>query len=485
MESGEQGGPGAGEGTFRGTQIRDDGTGPVLLEHRQKVVVVAGPDRGLEAEITGNSLAIGTAPTNDLVLADDTVSRRHCMISVQRDRYVVRDLESTNGTIVDGTPVLEAFLAPGARIRLGDTEILFQPKKKWERIEQQSGDRFGQLWGRSEAMKPVFALLAKLAPTDLSCILVGETGTGKELAARAIHDASRRAAKPFVVVDCGAISDNLIESELFGHERGAFTGADRQRIGAFEAAHGGTVFLDEIGELPIDLQPKLLRVLERREIKRLGSTRLLEVDVRVVAATHRDLPGMVRQGQFREDLYYRLAEVVVSLPALRERRGDVGLLAQRILDEYAEPGARPPQLDGSAIEELERRNWPGNVRELRNVLRRSMMMTSGPMLRAADLRLGAGPGGTSSRPPPPSPVDLTGEEATSPSIDVADDLPIKDARERWVAPMEREYLIRVLKRCGGDLDRAAADAGVHRKSFERLLRQHGIKAGEVLDTEDE
>ncbi|MDQ3031848.1 MAG: sigma 54-interacting transcriptional regulator [Myxococcota bacterium] len=489
MVTGEQGGSGSvppegggrTEGEFRGTQVRDDGAGPVLLEHRQKVVVVAGPDRGTEREIAGNALSIGTAPTNDLVLNDDTVSRRHCMISVVRDRYLVRDLESTNGTVVDGTPVLEAFLAPGARIQLGDTEILFQPKKKWDRIEPQQGDHFGALWGKSDAMKPVFAMLAKLSPTDLSCILVGETGTGKELAARAIHDSSRRRGKPFVVVDCGAISENLIESELFGHERGAFTGADRQRIGAFEAAHTGTVFLDEIGELPIDLQPKLLRVLERREIKRLGSTRMMEVDVRVVAATHRDLTAMVRQSAFREDLYYRLAEVVLQLPALRERRGDVGLLAQRILEEYAEPGARPVQLDPSAIEDLERRAWPGNVRELRNVLRRSMMMASSPVLRAQDLRMNAGSTAVSSRPPP-SPMEGWGEgDATSPSLDVADDLPIKDARERWVAPMEREYLIRVLRRCGGDLDRAAAESGVHRKSFERLLRQHGIKTGDVLD----
>ena len=477
MASGDQGGSGTDAGAFRGTQVRDDGTGPVLLEHRQKVVVVAGPDRGVETEIAGNSLSIGTAASNDLVLRDDTVSRRHCMISVQRDRYLVRDLDSTNGTVVDGTPVVEAFLAPGARIRLGDTEIMFQPKKKWERIEAPAGDRFGQLWGRSEAMRPVFALLAKLAPTDLSAILVGETGTGKELAARAIHDASRRSAKPFVVVDCGAISENLIESELFGHERGAFTGADRQRIGAFEAAHGGTVFLDEIGELPLDLQPKLLRVLERREIKRLGGARLLEVDVRVVAATHRDLPAMVREGKFREDLYYRLAEVVVPLPPLGERRGGLGLLARRLRDEFAEPGQRPPQLDQGAIEELERRPWPGNVRELRNVLRRTMMMSSGPVLRAADLRLGAGMGGVASAPPPEA-AEQAGREAGVPSIDVSEDLPIKDARERWVMPMEREYLIRVLRRCGGDLDRAAAEAGVHRKSFERLLRQHGIKASD-------
>lgn len=268
-------------GQLGGTQVRDDGKGPVLLEHRQKVVVVAGPDRGTELEVAGNTMSIGTAANSDLVLHDDTVSRRHCMISVLRDRYVITDLDSTNGTLVDGTPVIEAVLAPGARIRLGNTEVVFQPKKKWERIEAPPEDHFGALIGTSPAMKTVFAMLAKLSPMDLSCILMGETGTGKELAARAIHERSRRHDKPFVVVDCGAISEHLIESELFGHERGAFTGADWQRVGAFEAAHGGTVFLDEIGELPIDLQPKLLRVLERREFRRLGSMRVIEVDVRV------------------------------------------------------------------------------------------------------------------------------------------------------------------------------------------------------------
>jgi DNA-binding NtrC family response regulator len=224
-------------------------------------------------------------------------------------------------------------------------------------------------------------------------------------------------------------------------------------------------------------------VLERREIKRLGSTRFVETDVRVVAATHRDLPELVKLGQFREDLYYRLAEVVVTLPPLRERRGDVGLLAQRILEEHAEPGARPMQLEPAAIEELERRPWPGNVRELRTLLRRSMMMSSGPVLRVEDVRLGPGASALPRAARPPVAAEHAaarpGDEATSPSPDVADDLPIKAARERWLAPMEREYLIRVLKRCDGDLDRAATEAGVHRKSFERLLRQHGIKAGDV------
>ena len=458
------------DGGFRGTQVRDDGSGPVLLEHRHRLVVVDGPDRGLEVEVPRTSLTIGSASTNDLVLSDTTVSRRHCILAVEGDRYVLRDLDSTNGTELDGTPIREAFLAPGARIRIGDTEIVFQPRKRWERIDVSRADHFGALYGTAEGMRAVFSLLAKLAPTDLGCIIAGETGTGKELAARAVHDHSPRADRPFVVVDCGAISDNLIESELFGHERGAFTGADRQRIGAFEAAHGGTVFLDEIGELPIELQPKLLRVLERKEIKRLGGSRLMDVDVRVVAATHRDLLAMVREGTFREDLYYRLAEVVVDLPPLRSRLGDLPVIAERMLFEMAEEGEAPRTLSPDALTALSRRSWPGNVRELRNVLKRAVVMSSAAVLTASDLKLDA------LRPLREVPA-AEGAPASAAS-EVADDLPIKDARDRWVAPMEREYLVRVIRRCGGDLDKAAEEAGIHRKSLERLLRQHGLKAND-------
>ncbi len=470
----EQDGPKT-ESGFRGTQVRDDGTGPVMLEHRHRLLVADGPDRGLEVEIPATKLTIGTAPNNDLVLADTTVSRRHCILSVEGDRYVLRDLDSTNGTFLDGTPVREAFLAPGARIRLGDTEIVFQPRKKWERIDVSRADHFGGLYGTADSMRAVFALLAKLSPTDLSCILIGETGTGKELAARAIHDHSPRAGKPFVVVDCGAISDTLIESELFGHERGAFTGADRQRIGAFEAAHGGTVFLDEIGELPVELQPKLLRVLERKEIKRLGAARMQETDVRVVAATHRDLLAMVRAGTFREDLYYRLAEVVVDLPPLRERASDIPVIASRILAEIAEEEGPVRALSEPAMAALTRRAWPGNVRELRNVLKRAVLLSSAPVLSASDLGPETAGSLREAASPPPR------ADAAEAPMEVSEDLPIKEARDRWVAPMEREYLVRLVRRSGGDLDKAAEAAGIHRKSLERLLRQHGLRATDFRD----
>ena len=461
---------------FRGTQVRDDGTGPMLVSHRQRLVVVSGPDRGAEKELEGTRLTVGTSSKNDLQLNDQTVSRCHCEISVRNERYYVRDLDSTNGTSVNGTSVVEAILSPGARVRIGDTEIVFEPKKKWERVSDTEIDHFGELYGAAKIMRSVFAMLAKVAATDLSCILVGETGTGKELAARALHTNSARATRPFVVVDCGAISKSLIESELFGHEKGAFTGADRQRVGAFEQADGGTIFLDEIGELPLDLQPKLLRALERREVKRLGAGRQIDVDVRVIAATHRDLPAMIKKGEFREDVYYRLAEVVVPLPPLRDRREDIDLITQRIIAEHLAEGSRVTHIDEQALRELRQRNWPGNVRELRNVLRRAIAMAPMPMIRAADL-VALGQERMSSASAPLTSGGPAEEGAPNPQV--ADELPIKEARERWVAPMEREYLVRLMRRCDGDLDRAALDAGIHRKSLERLLRQHGLKASDL------
>jgi DNA-binding NtrC family response regulator len=461
---------------FQGTQVRDDGTGPMLVLHKQRLIVVSGPDRGLEKEVESTRIVVGTSPNADLQLSDRTVSRMHCEIAVRDERYVIKDLDSTNGTEVNGTPVVEAILSPGSRVRLGDTEILFEPKKKWERVPDAATDHFGEMYGSSAVMRNVFAMLAKVAKTDLSAILVGETGTGKELAARAVHEYSARGHQPFVVVDCGAVSKNLIESELFGHEKGSFTGADRQRIGAFEQADKGTIFLDEIGELPIDLQPKLLRALERREVKRLGASRHIEVDVRVVAATHRNLAEMIKAGTFREDLYYRLAEVVVKLPPLRERREDIAVITQRIVEEHVRGGSIVRAIASDAMDLLMHRPWQGNVRELRNVLRRAIAMAPGDVIRPEDLALVGGERLTG----PSAPIAASApSDAAEPNPDVADELPIKDARERWIAPMEREYLVRLMKRCDGDLDRASQEAGVHRKSLERLLRQHGLRASDL------
>lgn len=467
------------EARFLGTQVRDDGSGPLLVSHQLGLSVVEGPDRGAQVRLAGVRLCLGTAASNELALTDQTISRRHCEILVRNDQYLLRDLGSTNGTLLNGTPVVEAYLTPGSTIQLGSTQIRFEPTKKWERIAEPTTDRFGDMFGASRPMREVFGLLGKIATTDLSCLVTGETGTGKELAARALHANSGRASKAFVVVDCGAMSANLTESELFGHERGAFTGADRMRPGAFELADGGTIFLDEIGELPSHLQPKLLRALERREVKRLGASRSIEVDVRVVAATHRNLPNMIADGAFREDLYYRLAEVVVTLPPLRERREDVSLIAERMLRSLIKGENAGMSLSEDALSELRARPWLGNVRELRNTIRRAVALASGPLITTSALgarQQAHGTAGAAALPPSGSLASGVGPELNT-------NLPIKEARELWVAHLERAYLAEVVRRFNGDLEASAEHAAIHRKSFERLLRQHQLKVSELCGPE--
>ncbi len=466
---------------FLGTQVRDDGSGPLVVSHQLGLTVVEGADRGIQVKLSGVRLAIGTANSGDLVLSDQTVSRRHCEILVRNEQYLLRDLGSTNGTLLNGTPVVEAYLTPGSVIQVGATQVLFEPTKKWERVAEPASDRFGDMFGASRPMREVFGMLGRIASTDLSCLIMGETGTGKELAARALHSHGSRADKAFVVVDCGAMSATLTESELFGHEKGAFTGADRMRPGAFELADGGTIFLDEVGELPIHLQPKLLRALERREVKRLGASRPVDVDVRVIAATHRNLGGMIDSKDFREDLYYRLAEVVIALPPLRERREDIALIAERMLRSLTPTGKPALSLSAEAIHELKGRPWLGNVRELRNTIKRAAALAQSASIDTHSLGARQVRGSTLTGMLPSPAASYAGDDAP-PTLNEA--LPIKEARELWVAHMEKAYLKQVIQRFSGDLDAAAAHAGVHRKSLERLLRQHQLKLQDLLAEED-
>ena len=449
--------------TWSGTQVRRENDGPVLVEHKLSLVVTEGPDIGQSCRVEGARLVVGSSPTADLSLSDRTVSRQHLEIRAEERGYVLSDLGSTNGTFVGEARVTEAVIAPGARIQLGESEIVFEPKQKWVRLGKAEVDAFGPLVGRSPAMRRVFAALERIAKTRLSVVVEGETGTGKELVARTLHAKSDRATGPFVVVDCGAISESLAESELFGHEKGAFTGADRARPGAFELAHGGTIFLDEIGELPLDLQPKLLRAIERREVKRLGAAQPIDVDVRVICATHRSLARMQSEGRFREDLYYRVAEVVVELPPLRERPVDIEPIARRILEDESRQIGREVTLAPDALDALGAHGFPGNVRELRNVIRRAAALCDAHALDASALGLAPPSSPTAESVPGDSLVDAT--------------LPLKDARDRWNGVLEQQYLRRLLEAAGGDLERAARTAGVHPKSLQRLLRQHGLARG--------
>ena len=319
--------------------------------------------------------------------------------------------------------------------------------------------RFDKIIGRSLPMLQVFETIKKVAKSEANILIVGETGTGKELIARSLHVNSRRTSKPFIPVDCASLPENLLESELFGHEKGAFTGAQATRPGLFEFASGGTIFLDEVGDIGMNLQAKLLRVLQEREVRRVGSNRTIEVDVRVISATNRDLAQAVAKGEFREDLYYRLNVISVPLPPLRDRKGDIPLIAHHYIGKYAaSSGKEVKGIVPETMQLLEEYRWPGNVRELQNVIERAVVLTEHELLRPEDL-----PEHIQTRAGIVSPISPT-------------DLPLKRAKEEWAASFEREYLVQLLKRHDGNISQAAKSAGVDRKTIHRLLKKYGIRA---------
>ncbi len=404
---------------------------------------------------------VGTHAENDVVLTDATVSRYHLEIRVRRDGIEVRDLDTTNGTKHGGARIGSVVLTGAARLRLGKhTEVDVEPVDTSVELGEFGGDRFGDVLGTTAPMMRLFALLAKAAPTEATILLQGETGTGKEAIAEAVHRHSRRSKGPFVVVDCGSIPHELIASELFGHAKGSFTGAGADKQGLIEAANHGTLFLDEIGELALDLQPQLLRVLDRRQVRRVGETQSVDVDIRVIAATHRDLRAMVRAGQFREDLYYRLAVVATHVPPLRERKADIPALATWFADKMGRGSfAQSPSL----LEQLQRHDWPGNVRELRNVVERALSLGDAAL---ADL----GDGGSSRAP---ASVEETAQRAGS-NPDVLD-MPFKEAKAQLVEAFERDYLSALLARHHGNISRAAAEAGIDRNYIHRLVKKYGLE----------
>ena len=325
-----------------------------------------------------------------------------------------------------------------------------------ERIQREYG--FDQIIGTGKAMRTVFETIQKVAETDLTVLVRGESGTGKELVAQAIHNASGRKNKPFIAVNCAAINRELVESELFGHEKGAFTGADQRRQGRFEAANGGTVFLDEIGDMAPETQAKVLRVLQERTLERVGGTEPVAVDVRVVAATHRDLEKAVEEGSFREDLYYRLKVVEVELPPLRERREDIPALADRFLEQVAERlGRDKKRLSDGAVARLARHTWPGNIRELRNVIEQASVLSSGDAIDADDLKL-----------------DEAAQADVGGTIDTA--IPFSESKKAHVEHFERSYLLRALRENQGNVSRTAAAIGMVRQSLQQKIRELGLRS---------
>jgi DNA-binding NtrC family response regulator len=338
------------------------------------------------------------------------------------------------------------------------TRVAREHRLLLERIERDHA--FGSLVGSGAAMQRVFETIKKVAETDLTVLIRGESGTGKELVAEALHASSPRRARPFVAVNCAAISKELVESELFGHEKGAFTGADARRQGRFEAAHGGTIFLDEIGDMPLETQAKVLRVLESRTLERVGSTKPIAVDVRVVAATHRDLEADVAAGRFRQDLYYRLRVVEAALPPLRERLEDVPLLCERFLRRIAERlGRAPKTLTDGALARLVRHGWQGNVRELKNVLERAAVLASAEAIDEADLDLGG----------------AAGLAAGAASVSTA--IPFAEAKKRAISSFERAYLEEALRKNDGNVSRTAEAIGMVRQSLQQKLKELDLRPG--------
>lgn len=421
------------------------------------------------------TVRIGALTDNDFIISDDTVSRFHCQIIHEEDNYILKDLSSTNGTYIDGVRIREGFLTTGSRIKLGESELTFEPIEEHILVEPTEETRYGEIVGGNVRMRQIFHILDKIAPSAATVVIEGETGTGKEVVARTVHAKSKRNNGPFIVFDCGAVPENLIESELFGHERGSFTGASRTRQGLFEMAHGGTLFLDEMGELNLDLQPKLLRVLESREVRRVGSNKSLPVDVRVIAATNRDLAKEVRDGRFREDLFYRLSVVRIALPPLRERPDDIALLVDHFLEKDScnrDPDGRR-RLGGispPAMRALESYNWPGNVRELANVIERACSFSSGGMLEIDDL-----PDHIASRLKDANPRPLTRPEGDEPQIPTGlVNLGFKDAKEAWLTTFEKDYIENLLTRNKQNISSAAREAGIDRKYFRKLMKKYGV-----------
>jgi DNA-binding NtrC family response regulator len=461
------------------TYIGGHATG--IRVRRCRLEVVSGADAGLVRDIETPIIRIGARRGNDLQLNDSKVSGLHSEIRLDDRGYRLRDLDSTNGTFVGGYRINDIYIHPGTQITVGSSKFRFEPLGESFEVELSSADRFGGMFGRSIKMRELFARLEKLAASDATVLTTGETGVGKELVAESLHEYSKRSSGPFVVLDCGSIPQNLIESELFGHERGAFTGATSSYIGAFERADGGTLFLDEIGELPLAMQPKLLRVLERKEVRRIGGSKMISVDMRVVAATNRDLGVEVNRGRFREDLYYRLAVARVHVPPLRERRDDIPLLIEHFLS--ITPNAQNTRLAPETVELMMKHDWPGNIRELRNVIERAVLLSESPIDERALHRsyvpgrtgpetTGKEPSGTGSKPstgtnPPPG----SGNAVFMP-IDT--DIAFKVAKQTLITEFERRYISALLEEHGGNISAAARAAGIDRMSIHKMLHRLGL-----------
>ena len=424
----------------RSTVVYQQDGGRITYD-RYRLLVEEGPDRGMERVLIDQPVVLGRGSKVDFPLADEGVSRSHAVLQPSGEGWRIKDLGSQAGTFVNGIRVDAAPLPPDCEIRLGETLLRLRVRKTVVRASLPTAEEFHGLLGGSPAMRLLFGLIEKVGALDLPVLLHGESGTGKESLARAVHEHSGVAAGPFEVVDCTLLERDHLRSELFGHVKGAFTGADQDRKGAFELADGGTVFLDEVGELPLEIQPALLRILEEGEVRPLGSSKVVRVRTRAVSATNRNLPAMVEAGQFRADLYYRFSALTVDVPPLRDRAGDLSRLAAHFL---------PPdfELSEAAMAAMEAHPWPGNVRELRNVLQRAAALAASPRLQPHDLRLEATGGALAGAP--------TSGSAT-----------LQEVSDRM--------LLETIELCAGNRKDAAKQLGIARSTLYRRLKKLGIE----------
>ena len=422
------------------------------------LTVTEGPEKGHKIRLDGSvptRTLIGTSPACAIRLTDREVSRRHAGLERVGSALKVFDLSSTNGTWVDRVKIIEAELQGGEFLRVGSTMFQVAVENLGHEMPLTPAFAFGRVVGASREMRRLYPLTERLAQTTVPVIIEGETGTGKEALAESIHEMGPRAQGPFVVFDCTAVPPSLVEAELFGHERGAFTGATSLRKGVFEQAHGGTLLIDEVGDLDLSLQPKLLRAIERFEVRRIGGDKWMHVDVRVLSATRRDLDREVQAGRFRDDLFHRLAVARIELPALRSRIGDVAVLATHF---WREMGGDPRAIPRELMQKWEDYDWPGNVRELKNTIARQLAL--GDLADIGPERASLPP--AAARPSPGGGA----EDAIDRFVDMG--LPYPQARDRILDEFEQRFVARVLAAHGGDIARAAAASGIGRRYFQKL-----------------
>ncbi|HEX8703957.1 MAG TPA: sigma 54-interacting transcriptional regulator [Myxococcaceae bacterium] len=432
---------------------QDDGFQPAQVRVKQ------GPNEFIH-EITGERFTIGKDPANALVVQDRFISSKHLQVTRRENGFHVLDMNSTNGTFLGGVRIFEVEVPLNTVLRVGETELILEPLSLGRQTQS-----FHGIIGDDPSVRNLVELIERVAPSNAAVAILGESGTGKELVARALHLCSPRTSQAFIPINCAAISKELIESELFGHEKGAFTGADKARKGAFEEAHGGTLFLDEIGELPLDLQAKLLRVLESGELKRVGASRPIHVDVRVVAATNRDLLAEAREGSFREDLYYRLCVIPLMLPPLRNRKGDIGVLAEHFIHTYA-PRGQTVKFTSDAMDKLQQHPWPGNIRELRNVVHRALLLRRGPKIDATDITF-----------------DQEYSREPTGAAGISLEMPVGLTLEMMMQRLERQIIENTMRRYHYNKERVAKELGLARSTLFKRLKDWGISTRSEEESE--